>query len=278
MHRRQLSGRYRRPRLKTSMISGLIVYNSIDTVKNQFFIDEFLQKLNDEEISLSFLDEDFLLEYAKTHKIDFVIYRGRNYKMVEFLEQRNIKVFNNSLTNKIANDKYLTYEFLKENDLSFIETSKTAQSYPCIMKSVSGHGGQQVFLINNKSEQELILKEHPNLTFIYQDYLENNGDVRLYVLNKSVITSIKRDNPNDYRNNFSLGGNVSLFKPSKEMVESAIKIANLLNADFIGVDFLLTKDGFKIIEIEDPVGSRMVYKTTDIDIISLYIDYVRNNI
>ena len=123
-----------------------------------------------------------------------------------------------------------------------------------------------------------ILKEHPDLTFIYQDYLENNGDVRLYVLNKSVITSIKRDNPNDYRNNFSLGGNVSLFKPSKEIVESAIKIANLLNAGFIGVDFLLTKGGFKIIEIEDPVGSRMVYKTTDIDIISLYIDYVRNNI
>lgn len=260
------------------MISGLIVYNSIDTVKNQFFIDEFLQKLNNEEISLSFLDEDFLLEYAKTHKIDFVICRGRNYKMVEFLEQRNIKVFNNSLTNKIANDKYLTYEFLKENDLSFIETSKTIQSYPCIMKSVSGHGGQQVFLINNKSEEERILKEHPDLTFIYQDYLENNGDVRLYVLNKSVITSIKRDNPNDYRNNFSLGGNVSLFKPSKEIVESAIKIANLLNADFIGVDFLLTKGGFKIIEIEDPVGSRMVYKTTDIDIISMYIDYVRNNI
>ena len=42
------------------MISGLIVYNAVDTQKNQWFIDEFLQKLNDEEISLSFLDEEFL--------------------------------------------------------------------------------------------------------------------------------------------------------------------------------------------------------------------------
>ena len=100
----------------------------------------------------------------------------------------------------------------------------------------------------------------------------------MYVLNKSVITSIKRDNPNDYRNNFSLGGSVETYKASQEMVDAALKIAHLLDADFIGVDFLLTKDGFKIIEIEDPVGSRMVYKTTDIDIIAKYIEYVRNNI
>lgn len=259
------------------MISGLIVYNAIDTVKNQYFIDEFLQKLNDEEISLSFLDEEFLSEYIKTHKVDFVVYRGRDYKMVELLEKKNVKVFNNSFTNKIANNKYLTYQFLKENNLPFIETSKDS-IYPCIMKSVSGHGGQEVFLVHNEDEELKIQKEHPNLKFIYQEYLENNGDVRLYVLNKSVITSIKRDNPNDYRNNFSLGGSVETYKASQEMVDAALKIAHLLDADFIGVDFLLTKDGFKIIEIEDPVGSRMVYKTTDIDIIAKYIEYVRNNI
>lgn len=259
------------------MISGLIVYNAIDTVKNQYFIDEFLQKLNDEEISLSFLDEEFLSEYIKTHKVDFVVYRGRDYKMVELLEKKKIKVFNNSFTNKTANNKYLTYQFLKENSLPFIETSKDP-FYPCIMKSVSGHGGQEVFLVHNEDEKSNIQKEHPNLEFIYQEYLENNGDVRLYVLNKSVITSIKRDNPNDYRNNFSLGGSVETYKASQEMVDAALKIAHLLNADFIGVDFLLTKDGFKIIEIEDPVGSRMVYKTTDIDIIAKYIEYVRNNI
>ena len=260
------------------MISGLIVYNATDTVKNQYFIDEFLQKLNDEEISLSFLDEEFLSEYVKTHKIDFVVYRGRNYKLVELLEQRKIRVFNNAITNKIANDKYLTYGFLKATDLPYIETTLEMFIYPCIMKSVSGHGGQEVFLVKNEEEKKAILNEHRDLKFIYQEYLENSGDVRLYILNKSVITSIKRDNPNDYRNNFSLGGNVSVFEPSKEMVESALKIANLLNADFIGVDFLLAKDGFKIIEIEDPVGSRMVYKTTDIDIINKYIEYIRNNI
>ena len=167
---------------------------------------------------------------------------------------------------------------LKDNNLPYIETSLKPKAYPCIMKSVSGHGGQEVFLIDNESQRQDILSKHPNFEFIYQEYLENSGDVRLYILNKSVITSIKRENKNDYRNNFSLGGNVSVYEPSKEMEAAALKIADLLNADFIGVDFLLTKEGFKIIEIEDPVGSRMVYQTTDIDIISKYIEYIRNNI
>ena len=260
------------------MISGLIVYNAVDTKKNQWFIDEFLQKLNDEEISLSFLDEEFLLDYIKTHHINFVIYRARNYQLVESLEQKGIKVFNNSLTNKIANDKYLTYKMLKENDFPYIETFDKPKTYPCIMKSISGHGGQEVFLINNETQKQGILNKHRGLEFIYQDYLDNYGDVRLYVLNKSVITSIKRENRNDYRNNYSLGGSVSIYAASEEMKKAAIKIANLLNADFIGVDFLLTKDGYKIIEIEDPVGSRMVYQTTDIDIIFKYTEYIRNNI
>ena len=260
------------------MISGLIVYNAIDAKKNQWLIDEFLQKLNDEEISLSFLDEDFLNDYIKTHRVHFAIYRGRNYHLVESLENKGIKVFNNSFVNKTANDKYLTYEFLKNNGLPCIESLKQPKAYPCIMKSVSGHGGQEVFLIDNESQRESVAKEYPQLNFIYQEYLPNNGDVRLYVLNKTVITSIKRENNNDYRNNFSLGGNASLFIAPNEMKEAAIKVANLLNADYIGVDFLLSKDGFKIIEIEDPVGSRMVYQATDIDIISLYIGYIRNNI
>ena len=253
------------------MISGLIVYNAIDVKKNQWFIDKCLQKLNDEEVSLSFLDEAFLEEYVKTHKISFVIYRGRNYKIVEYLENKGIKVFNNSLTNKVANNKFLTYEFFKKHNLPFITTSyEPINSFPYIMKSTSGHGGQEVFLINSDKEREEILKQHPKLDFIYQEYLKNNGDVRLYVLNNSVVTAVKRSSQKDFRNNFSLGGEVIEYSPNEDMKKIAIAISKLLKANFIGVDFLLTDDGYKLIEIEDPVGSRMVYQTTDIDIINIF--------
>ena len=261
------------------MISGLIVYNDYDAKSNRFFINKCLELLNDERFSLMFVEEEKLLEYVSTNKVDFVIYRGRNYLLLEQLENRGIKTFNNIIINKTANDKYLTYCFLKENNLPYIETYLEPQIFPSIMKSVSGHGGQEVFLVKDLKTVNQIKGEHPYLRFVYQEFLNNDGDVRLYVLNREVVVSIKRKSQIDFRNNYSLGGEVELYEPSKEMVDAAIKVASLLKADFIGVDFLLTKDGFKIIELEDPVGSRMVYKLKpELDIIKLFVEHIKNNI
>ncbi len=264
------------------MKRGLIVYTDYDAKCNRFFINKCLELLNDEDFSLEYINEDKLLNYVNANKVEFVIYRGRNYQLLEILHSRDIKTFNNVLTNKTANDKYLTYEFLKENNLPYIETyldPSKINSFPCIMKSVSGHGGQEVFFVKDLKEADQIKAEHPNLKFIYQKFLENNGDVRIYMLDGEVVAAIKRRSDKDYRNNYSLGGEVELYEPSKEMVEAAKKVANLLKADFIGVDFLLTNSGFKIIEIEDPVGSRMVYKLKpELDIIRLFIEHVKNNI
>lgn len=264
------------------MKRGLIVYTDYDAKCNRFFINKCLELLNDEDFSLEYINEDELLNYVNANEVDFVIYRGRNYQLLETLHSRDIKTFNNVLTNKTANDKYLTYEFLKENNLPYIETYldlSKIKSFPCIMKSVSGHGGQEVFFVKDLKEVNQIKNEKPNLKFIYQEFLENNGDVRIYMLNGEVAAAIKRKSNKDYRNNYSLGGEVELYEPSKEMVEAAKKVANLLKADFIGVDFLLTNSGFKIIEIEDPVGSRMVYKLKpELDIIRLFIEHVKNNI
>ena len=263
------------------MISGLIVYSEYDAKCNRFFINKCLELLNDEDFSLKFINEEELLDYTN-NKVDFVIYRGREYRLLEKLQSKGIKTFNNVLTNKIANDKYLTYEFLKENNLPYIDTYlglPKIKSFPCIMKSVSGHGGQEVFFVNDVEQANQIKEEHPNLKFIYQDFLENDGDVRIYMLNGEMVVAIKRKSEKDYRNNYSLGGEVELYNPSQEMVDAAVKIAKLLKADFIGVDFLLTDSGFKIIEIEDPVGSRMVYKLKpELDIIKLFVNHVKNNI
>ena len=264
------------------MKSGLIVYTDYDAKCNRFFINKCLELLNDEDFSLKYINEDEVLNYVNSNKVDFVIYRGRDYRVLEQLLCRGIKTFNNVLTNKTANDKYLTYKLLKDNNLPYIETyldSSKIKSFPCIMKSVSGHGGQEVFFVKDLKEVDQIKNENPNLKFIYQEFLENNGDVRIYMLNGEVAAAIKRKSNKDYRNNYSLGGEVELYNPSQEMVDSATTIAKLLKADFIGVDFLLSKSGCKIIEIEDPVGSRMVYKLRpEFDIIRLFVEHVKNNI
>ena len=262
------------------MINGLIVYNSVDQKKNQWFIDECINKLNDNEFSLLYKEESEVLSYIESHKVDFVIYRARDYKLVEVLEQKGIKCFNNSLTNKIANDKYKTYLLCKEQGINSLETlldSTDGLSYPFIMKSLDGHGGQEVYLINNEQEHLEILKKSQK-HFIYQRYLPNSKDVRAYVLNGQVVGAVERKNSNDFRSNFSLGGEVKAYEPSQEMMDIAVKVSKLLGATYIGVDFLVDGSNIYLNEIEDPVGARMLYKTSNIDIINLFIKEIKQQL
>ena len=262
------------------MINGLIVYNAVDQKKNQWFIDECIKLLNDNEFSLFYKEESDVLPYLEDHKVDFVIYRARDYKLVELLEQKGIKCFNSGVTNKTANDKYVTYLLCKEQGFYCLETlldSCEGLSYPFIMKSLDGHGGQEVFLIGNEKERLEILKKSQK-HFIYQRYLPNCKDVRVYVLNGQTVGAVERKNDKDFRSNFSLGGEVKSYQPSQEMVDIAAKVSKILKATYIGVDFLVDGSNIYLNEIEDPVGARMLYKTSNIDIINLFIKEIKKQL
>jgi RimK family alpha-L-glutamate ligase len=257
------------------MKKGLIIYNDHDKKLNEWFVESCLKSLNNDEFSLLYKEENEVLDYINANPIDFVIFRCRNYSLLNEIELRGIRCFNNTKTNSLANDKYRTYLFFKENGFSCLETSleRGDISFPLVMKSLDGHGGSEVYLINSEDEIEPSDKK-----FIYQGYLANNGDVRLYVLNKKVIGAVKRSNGKDFRSNFSLGGEVEEYKASKEMIDIAIKISELLDADYIGVDFIIYDKGFVVNEIEDPVGAKMLYKTTGIDAVNLFIEYIKNSL
>ena len=260
------------------MKKGLIVYNKEDQIKNQWFIDRCLEELNSGCFSLFYKEEGELLSYLTSNNVDFVIYRGRDYLISKKLEELGIRVFNNSKTNQLANNKYETFLFLKENGIPCVESFKNIKDvnkYPLITKSVSGHGGQEVFLLRSPKDETRLEKQKE---YIFQRYIENVSDVRLYVLGGQIIGAVKRENNNDFRSNYSLGGKVSKYDPSLEMKEVALKVSKLLNADYIGVDFFLTSGGFLLNEIEDPVGARMLYATSGIDAISLFITYIKTQL
>ena len=260
------------------MISGLIIYNQIDIERNQWFIDKCLKELNDELFSLELVEENDALAVVSNKKIDFVINRSRNHQLMRHFESLGVVCFNNSLTNEIANNKWKTYKLLKKSDIPCIESYDyidNIKECPFVMKSLNGHGGQEVFLLNGKAEADKVLKKSQQ-KYIYQNYLENSGDLRVYLLGKRIIGAVLRQNDNDFRSNFSLGGSVIKYEPTQELINISLRIRDLLQSDFIGVDFLKTTNGFIVNEIEDPVGSRMLYQTSNINAISLLIAYIKD--
>ena len=262
------------------MINGLIIYHHDDEKKNEWFIKKCLEELNDDNFSLIYKEESEVFTYLKDHQVSFAIYRARDFRLVERLEKLGIRCFNNSVVNKTANDKYETFLLAKKHDIPVLKTSLNKRDgidFPCVLKSINGHGGNEVYLIKNLEDETKCLKQLKNKV-IYQEYIENTSDVRLYVLNNEIIGAVKRENKNDFRSNYSLGGHVSIYEPNQEMKDIALKIAKILKSDYIGVDFIIDKNQIYLNEIEDPVGARMLYQTHHIDAIHLFVNDIKNKL
>ena len=259
-------------------INGLIIYHRDDAKKNEFFISSIMQYLQDFSFKMQLIYEnDINKEYLNNHHITFAIYRGRDSKIAKLLEDHHIRVFNSSRVNELANDKYLTYLFMKENSLPVMETFTNINEVnflPFIAKSRAGHGGNEVYLSNNKEE----FKNKNN--YIFQRMCSTPGkDVRVYVLGRKIYASvIRKSSTNDFRSNFSLGGKVEKFHPTKRMTKIVKKIIDLLHPDYIGIDFIFDKGRWVINEIEDPVGARMLYSLNYKNILQDFAKYIKENI
>ena len=141
---------------------GIIIYSKIDAKKNYWFIDELRKYFANYDIKLNLVIDDEYSQYLTLNlDVTFAINITRDYKISLDLENKNIKVFNNHLVNKIANNKYLSYLLFKELNIPCMNTYLNIDSslnYPLVMKEVSGHGGTEVYLIKSKEEINPIYK------------------------------------------------------------------------------------------------------------------------
>lgn len=106
-----------------------------------------------------------------------------------------------------------------------------------------------------------------------------NQDMRVYVIGKEIIAAVLRTAKEGFKSNFSLGGEVRLYELNEEEKTLVNLIINKFDFGLVGIDFIIGDDGELIFnEIEDVVGSRMLYKCSDINIVERYLKYILNNI
>jgi glutathione synthase/RimK-type ligase-like ATP-grasp enzyme len=112
-----------------------------------------------------------------------------------------------------------------------------------------------------------------------QEVANNPGrDVRVYVIGKKIIAAMLRVSETDFRSNFCLGGKAEIYNLNEDEKKLINKIISLFDFDFVGIDFVFNDGKIIFNEIEDVVGSRMLYTHTDIDIAQLFVEYILNNI
>lgn len=300
------------------MKKGLLIYNPEDYEKNKWFVNELLHKAKAHGLELHFILRNQLMlsidafgtfmasgfitasSFTTTshtsftsgitalERFDFVINRTRDSIIGSHFEKMGCQVFNHSWVTEVCNHKGKTHELINSHGISSVPTllCHTAYfnpalipfDYPMILKSVSGHGGSEVYLIKDEPSLLTHISILGASDFILQALCTNPGtDIRVFTLGQEIVASVKRFCPTSFKSNYSLGGHAVAYQLTTQEEDLVYRILNLLHSDFVGIDFILDQDGhFLFNEIEDVVGTRTLYMNyPDIDIVDRFLCYIQ---
>ena len=261
------------------MVKGILVYTSADAEYNKWFIDHIIEEGRKCNLDIRLVLSD--KEEVSDNDIDFAIVRNRDSKLCKRLEDSNIRCFNSSYVVNIGNDKWEMYKDFNSAGIPVMYTQKTKLPYPFVMKPVNGHGGENVYLIKNADEYESVISNIPDerqVDLIYQVIATEKGrDIRVYVVGGTILTAMERiavDTEKDFRSNYSLNGNAKEHALTDEELKLAAKVADHIKADFVGIDLIYNNGRPVVNEIEDAVGTRMLYSLTDINPVREFVAHI----
>lgn len=243
----------------------IILYETASAQRNIEWINDLKRFYPIELLAWDDWSKPGLKELLKRVHGQSVFFRVRQPGAARFLEDHGVRLINRAEVNRIANDKWQSYQLLQLLGVPVIPTQKTPLAVPYIAKTVDGHGGQQVWLVESPQDQPDI-----KAPLLYQPVVPHIADVRAYVIGKEIVGAVKRSATDSFKANYSLGATIERFELSAVQRQDIKKIAEALKSDYLGIDFLLLEDGRHLFnEIEDPVGARSFYQTHEDNIAEL---------
>ena len=279
-------------------MKGWLIYSQKEVARNQAYIEFYIEEgkkrqveielLLEEEISFSVSEEGKKVLYCglQVEAPGFAICRTRNYLLSRELELHGITVYNNSFISMVANNKLLSCEYVAELGIPIMPTVAGAGmgtdkdvKYPCIMKSLSGCGGTEVFYVENELQYKAAWARMEGRQFLLQEPASDLGkDVRVYVIGNTIVKAMLRTSESDFRSNYCLGGTAEEYFLSKREREMVEKIIERFDFGFVGIDFIFHHGEMIFNEIEDVVGSRMLYDKTDVNPVALYLEHILSEV
>lgn len=214
---------------------------------------ELLYEISDAGVSIAYQSGD-LKDFDLVYIRDFQGYEFERNAIAQYLKQYSRKFLNSDIKNFQHISKltqYITFAFnnvpipytlFGKNDV-LIKGVLGRLSFPIILKSITGNSGADNFLIHNEAELRETLKTHAQVKFVAQEYVPNDGDLRIIVLGDKVECVYSRlHKAGDHRNNVSQGGDkqyLSLNEVADEYKQLAIRAAAAVEREICGVDLMI---------------------------------------
>lgn len=236
---------------KESVVLDIIEYGEVNIFTSQ-------------QQTIVSVKEKNILEYDLVYFRTVGKYVEQQILIAHYCVQNGIDVYDPIFRSPFAwvKGKAMEYLIFSEHKLpvikSFFSSRETFLSieekiqYPCIVKKSDASKGDGVFRCNTREEVfDLFDKYHMHLLF--QEYVENSGDIRVLVIGNEVVASIERraGTPEEFRNNISRGGTAHDHTPSSEEVAIAVQATHSLQYSIAGVDLVYDAQAklWKIFEV-----------------------------
>jgi len=242
-------------------------------------------------------DKDKGVRLSKLTTVVFVRGGGKSKAWLDLLsqiERHELFCINTRETIEICSDKYRTVLCLANANIPTPRTSivtsenglkiafeKIGEKFPVVVKTLTGSKGIGVFQAMDwpslKSTLQTIWKISSGTELIIQEYVEAKFDIRVHVLGNEVIASMKRFKiKDDFRSNYSLGGEIKAVKLTEEQKEIAIRSAIAVGATWCGVDMMMGEKGPLVIEVNSSPGTEGIEKATKKNLVGEVLDYIED--
>lgn len=212
--------------------------------------------------------------------------------VIRQFERLRVPTFNTSVSIETVRDKLYAHQLLSRSKLPIPKTMlakfpidvdlvESALGFPVVVKTLSGTQGAGVFLCESRRNFqdliELIQATQSNANLIFQEFIADSRgrDVRVLVIGGRVVAAMERMSTTDnFKANFSQGGEVRPFTVNRDAEWLALESARLLGLDIAGIDLLFDGDGFKICEANSSPGFEGIESCCDVDIASEILDFI----
>jgi tetrahydromethanopterin:alpha-L-glutamate ligase len=175
---------------------------------------------------------------------------------IAYFEMLNVLALDNLVINSpdaialCASKARTTAALLREGiptpETVFTASRETAEAFlrrqgRLVYKPLYGFDGNGIFPFTRMDE----LGGPP---YYLQEYVENDRDYRVFVIDGEAVGAIERRS-DSFAHNIHQGGSGRPYAISPEMGEIAGAAARAVNIDYCGVDLLPTPDGFTVLEV-----------------------------
>jgi RimK family alpha-L-glutamate ligase len=216
--------------------------------------------------------------------LEQIIYR---VDTLHWLEDRGVPVINGARAIERCVDKFWTTALLQEAGLpvpetvvceSAAEAVRTVTAFgDAVIKPIFGSMGHGLVRVSDPDTAFRVARalEQTRSVFYVQRAIDHGGrDIRAFVVGDRVIGAIERVAPDgEWRTNVTRGGSATAVSLPEALRSMAIRSAEVVGADYAGVDLLTAGDGTTfVLEVNGIPGWQGLQAATGIDVAGAIVD------